>query len=279
VQYKTDAARTVIYKYDENKNPAVQTVSGFPIFVVTSTGRKGAAQRQIVTEVIQKPVDVNAKGALAANQGIEFSGTSDVCGFNHDFGTPTGTDIPGCGAFHLASGHLNGAWSSGAITSGGAAQQEGSPTPTTQNQVGFYSGPWDALSMEQAEFFSWIGAPLGSEPANPQGIYYLDNNGSSQDASGDFKYNGGTGEGLLYVDGDLAINGNFSFRGLVYVEGDLKINGDCWILGSIIVKGHSTIKIANGTCTVLFSEEAISQTIAKYGGLFVTLAWRETKRY
>ena len=89
----------------------------------------------------------------------------------------------------------------------------------------------------------------------------------------------GDGEGLLYVDGDLAINGNFSFRGLVYIEGDLKINGTCWILGSIIVKGKSKIKIANGTCTILFSEEAITQTIAKYGGQFVTLSWRETKRY
>jgi hypothetical protein len=276
VQYKTDPAKTIIYKYDPNKNPAVQKDTGFPIYVVTSTGRKGSAQRQIVAEVIQKPIDVNAKAALAADKGIEFSGNSEICGFNHDIDT---RGRPPCDGWELASGHLNGAWSSGAITSGGSSTQNGWPTANSPNQVGFYSGPWDALSMGQSEFFSWIGAPTNTEPANPQGIYYLDNNGTSQDALGDYKYNGGTGEGLLYVDGDLAINGNFVFRGLVYIEGDLKINGTCWILGSVIVKGKSKIKIANGTCTVLFSEEAISQTIAKYGGQFVTLSWRETKRY
>lgn len=280
VRYKTDAAQTVIYRYDSSKNPAVQTTSGFPIFEITSTGRQGAASRKLVTEVIQKPVNVNAKAALAADQGIDFSGNSEICGYNHDMDTPAGTrGRPPCDGWELTSGHLNGAWSSGTITSGGSAAQNGWPVANNPNQTGFYSGPWDALSMGQAEFFSWIGTPVSSEPSNPQGIYYLDNNGSSQDASGDFKYNGGTGEGLLYVDGDLAINGNFVFRGLIYIEGDLKINGTCWILGSIIVKGKSKIKIANGTCTVLFSEEAISQTIAKYGGQFVTLSWREAKFY
>ena len=280
VRYKTDDARTVIYRYDPSKNPAVQTSSGFPIFVVTSTGRKGNTFRRIVTEVIQKPMNVNAKGALVADHGIEFSGNSDVCGFNHSINTPVGTKgRPPCDTYELGFGNMSGAWSSGAITSSGSSTQEGWPTATQQGQTGFYSGPWDALNMSQADFFSWIGAPCATEPADPKGVYYMDNNGSSQDASGDFKYNGGTGEGMLYVDGDLSINGNFSFKGLVYIEGDLKINGTCWILGSIICKGKSTIKIANGDCTVLFSEEAITQTITKYGGQFVTLSWRESKGY
>ncbi len=279
VSYKTDAAQTVIYKYDPNKNPAIQTTSGLPIFVVTSTGRKGAAFRKIVAEVIQKPINVNAKGALATDKGIDFSGNSQVCGFNHDIGTPAYTGVPvPCNPWELGFGNMPGAWSSGTVTSGGSSTQVGTPA-IDPSQVGFYSGPWDAMSMGQAEFFSWVGAPVSSEPANPQGIYYLDNNGTSQDASGIFKYNSGIGEGLLYVDGDLAINGNFVFRGLVYIEGNLNINGTCWILGSVICKGKSRIKIANGSCTILFSEEAISQTIAKYGGQFVTLSWRESKGY
>ena len=277
VTYKTNEAKTAIYRYDSAKNPAVQTSTGFPIFVVTSTGRKGSAYRRVVTEVIQKPVDVSVKAALAANKGIDFSGNSDVCGFNHDINTPAGTKgRPPCDGWELGTGDVPGAWSSNTITSSGSSVQNGSPAPNEPNQTGFYSGPWEALGMGQAEYFSWIGAPLATEPANPKGIYYLDNNGVSQDATGDFKYNGGTGEGLLYVDGDLAINGNFVFRGLVYVEGDLKINGTCWILGGLIVQGKARIKIANGDCTVLYSEEAISQNIAKYGGQFVTLSWRES---
>jgi type II secretory pathway pseudopilin PulG len=282
VRYKTNNTNppTKIYRFDPNLNPAVQDVSGFPIWVVTSTGRKGGVSRRIVTEVIQRPINVNAKGAFVADKGIDFSGNSKICGYNHDMDTPADTPArPFCNPYELGFGNCTGAWSSGVITSGGSAQQDGWPVANSPNQVGFYNGPWDALSMTQADFFSWAGTPTAVEPQNPTGVYYLDNNGASQDASGDFKYNGGTGEGMLYVDGDLSINGNFIFRGLLYVEGDLKINGNCWILGSLIVKGKSTIKIANGTCTVLFSEEAISLNIAKYGGQFVTLSWRESRPY
>ena len=86
----------------------------------------------------------------------------------------------------------------------------------------------------------------------------------------------GCADYMLYVDGNLAINGNFIYRGLIYIEGNLDINGTCWILGGIMVKGQTRIKIANGDCTVLYSSAAISQNIAKYGGRFVTLSWRET---
>ena len=30
-------------------------------------------------------------------------------------------------------------------------------------------------------------------------------------------------------------------------------------------------------CTILYSKDAIEQNIAKHGGQFVTLSWRETK--
>jgi hypothetical protein len=62
---------------------------------------------------------------------------------------------------------------------------------------------------------------------------------------------------------------------LIYVEGDLKINGTTWILGAMIVRGVTELKIANGTATILFSKDAIEQQIAKHGGQFATLSWRE----
>jgi Tfp pilus assembly protein PilX len=275
VRYKTNNARTIVYRYDPAKNPAIQTVSGYPIYVVTSTGRKGSAYRRVTAEVIQKPFNANVKAALAAEVGINFSGNSDVCGFNHSMDTPTGDKIPACNNDHLGSGDLPGAYSCNNITAGGSSVQNGNP-PTTPNQVGFYAGPWEALGMSQAEFFAWVGAAKSSEPSPPQGIHYLDNNGVTQDKSGNYAYHGGNGEGLLYVDGDLTVNGNFNFRGLIYVEGDVKINGTFWCLGGMIVKGKTTIKIANGNAAILYSADAINQNISKYGGQFVTLAWRET---
>src|SRR4029079_11979844 len=104
---------------------------------------------------------------------------------------------------------------------------------------------------------------------------YLDNNLNTMDQSGSYAYHGGDGEGFLYVDGDMHINGNFTYRGLVYIEGNLDINGTCWILGGLVCRGKTQINIATGNFTVLYSADAISQALAKYGGQFVTLGWRE----
>lgn len=285
VEFKTDSARTVVHRYDPAKNPPVNTTTGYPIYRITSTGRVGADMRRIVTEVIQKPITVNAKGAIVANVGIDFSGNSNVCGFNHSADTPAGTTGQGGGVgncdennaiqhWELGTGDLAGAWSTGSITSGGSSSQTGNP-PRSPSQSGFYAGPWEALTMGQSDFFSWVGAPTSNPPADPKGIIYVDNNSTTQDQSANCAYHGGDGEGFLYVDGDMTVNGNFTFRGMIYIEGDLKINGTCWILGGLIVRGKTTVKIANGNGTILYSRDAIEQNISKYGGQFVTLSWRE----
>jgi hypothetical protein len=275
-EFLTDPARTMIYRYDGSRNPPVNTVSGFPIYKVTSTGRAGNDRRRIVTQLIQRPFNANVNGALQANVGIDFKGNTDVCGYNHPLSTPNGTKGFGqCSPYHTIGNDLPGAWSTTNTTQTGSAQINGSPIGRSDNNVGFFSGPWDALGMTQAEFMSWIGPPSSAAPQPPVGIVYLDNDGVSQNQSGSYHYNGGDGEGLLYVDGDLQVNGNFNYKGLIYVEGNLSINGTCWVLGGIVVRGKTRIDIANGNCTVLYSSEAIEQNISKHGGQFVTLAWRE----
>jgi Tfp pilus assembly protein PilX len=275
ITYKTDAARTKIYRYNNALNPAVQTTSGFPIYTITSTGLKGQDKSTIITEVCQKPFNLNVRGAMAANVGIDFGGNSYVCGHNHSIDTPPGTLIPACSGWHTGTGDLAGAWSTGSITYGGSSTQDGTP-PRLPSQTGFYAGPWESLGMVQADFFPWVGAPFTTEPDPPRGIVYLDNDGITQNHTGSFAYHGGNGEGFLYIDGDVTINGNFNYVGMIYVEGDLKINGTCWILGAMVVRGNTTINIANGNLTVLYSSDAIQQRIAKYGGSIQRLSWRES---
>jgi len=274
ISYKTDAARNIIYRYDVSKNPSIQTQSGLPIYVIRSTGVKGTDRSTVVTEVVQRPFNVNVKGAMACNVGIDFSGTSWVCGANHSIDTPAGSDTKAmCAPWELDPG-LSGAWSCNAITTSGASLQDGNPA-ISQNQVGFYNGPWECLGLSQQEFFTWVGAPYAAELNPPRGLVYHDNDGLTQNMSGSWHYNGGNGEGLLYCDGDLQINGNFNYVGLIYVEGNLDINGTAWILGGIIVRGVTTVKIANGNFTTLYSADAIQQKIAKYGGTMMKLSWRE----
>ena len=280
VEYKTDPGKTVVYKYDALLSTPIQTGSGLPIFVITSVGRKGLDKRKIVTEVMQKPVIANIKAALAANSDIKFIGNAVVCGYNHKADTPSGTgeagrgSAPDCIPYETGSGDLWGSWTTGSTSNGGAAGQTGWPLPNVSGQTGFYAGPWAALGMTQADFYSWIGPRQSSVPADLHGIIYLDNNAVAQDAAGSWGIHGGDGEGLIYVDGDLTINAGFYYRGLIYVEGDLNWNGQAWVLGGVIVKGKSQIKQTDGS-TLLYSSEAITRALARYGGQFVTLSWRE----
>jgi hypothetical protein len=212
-----------------------------------------------------------------------------VCGFNHRADTPpwTGEDgrfnppannpCHGGGGkpdYETGVGDLYGSWTSGGTINGGGAFQNGSPSANVSNQVGFYTGPWDALGVGQADFYSWVGAPKTDVPTNLNAITYLDNDNTGQNQSGAWGIHGVTGEGLLYVDGDVTLNSTFVYKGLVYIEGDLKLNGQAWILGGLIVRGKADVTM-NGGATVLYSSEAILLALSKYGGQFVTLSWRE----
>lgn len=287
VSYKTDAGRSIIYKYSQIMNPAVNIVSGLPIYVIKSTGRDGGDRRTIVAEVIQKPIQIAMHGGLVSGTDIKFVGNAVTCGFNHRGDTPTGTGSNGrLGAggcdenpaavppqWEIGVGDLAGAWSSVGINQGGTGQPFGSPA-MSQNNGTFYAGPWEALGMTQAEFWSWVGPPVAALPASQSGIIYLDNNATHQDRTGSWNYNAASGEGFLYVDGSLHLNAGFTWRGLIYIEGDLDLNGQAWILGSIIVRGNGQTKF-NGGATILYSYDAIQTSVTKYGGKFTNLSWRE----
>jgi len=66
VKYMTDASRQAIYKYDINKSIPMNTLTGMPIYEITSTGVVGNASRTVVADVCAKPFNVNMKGALAS---------------------------------------------------------------------------------------------------------------------------------------------------------------------------------------------------------------------
>jgi type IV pilus assembly PilX-like protein len=294
VQFKTDPGRTVIYRYDPSLPTPIQTSTGIPIYVITSAGKEGSAVKRVVTEVIAKPFQVLAKGAFVANHTIDYVGNAVVCGFNHRADTPpwmgddgrygpalgtasdpcAGGTVPFKPSYETGVGDLYGSWTSGGTNNGGGAFQNGWPSANVSNQVGFYTGPWDALGIGQADFYSWIGAPKTDVPTNLNAITYLDNDNTAQNQSGAWGIHGVTGEGMLYVDGDLTLNSTFVYKGLVYIEGDLKLNGQAWILGGLIVRGKADVTM-NGGATILYSSEAILLALSKYGGQFVTLSWRE----
>ncbi len=280
IKYKTKAGQ--VLKYDDAAVPKINTATGNPIWIVTSTGRTGTSSRQVYAEVTRSKFNVLARSAVTANVAIQFKGNIKICGHDHRMDTPSQTGPPACdvgmGQWWASTAHttcLPGAWSTNSVTQQGSPTIQGEPDDYHDFRTGFYSGPWDALGMQQNEFWAWVGTRQASEPVVPQGIFYLDDDDTKQNKSGDWSFNGGDGEGFLYCDGDLRINGSFTFKGLIYAEGDVVINGNCWILGGLIVNGKTVVKIANGSAIILYSSEAIQQKISKFGGNLRTIAWRE----
>ncbi len=276
IAFKTNPARTQIYYSDGAHNPTLTPPSGYlPVYEITSTGTAGTARRTIIADVVAKPIYANVKGAMCAGLDVTYVGTADVCGHNHSASTPSGTGVPACNAYETHSGDMPATWSTGAVDLGGSSTNSGSnPSPYyVEHQTGFYAGPWEVLGMSQAAFISFMGAPT-TNPSSLNGITYIDNDLILGNNSTSAAFHGATGDGILYVDGDLTLNAGFTYTGLIYVNGDLKLNGHAWILGAMVVKGVTSIKV-NGTSTLLYSSDAISEKLAQYGGQYTTISWRE----
>jgi len=278
VAYKTDASRTVVYRYDSSKNPSVQTTTGPPIYVITATGRNGNSKRTVVAEVVSRSIGVNVKAALTSQKGISLKAMHSN-GYDHRADTPSqtgnnGNRIP---AWETSATAKPGAWSGKKIKTDG--ELEGNPEKL-EKQSNFYQGVWEVLNMTQQEFDGWIGEPNGDKKqGNPRGLTYVDRpGGKAHDGKGKFEWKGGfNGDGILYVNGDFKVKGDFTFRGLIYVNGTFEVEGAAWFLGGVVAKDVHIHGKKGSEKAILRSDESISQNIAKGGGLFATLSWREVR--
>jgi Tfp pilus assembly protein PilX len=286
VTYKTDPGQTVIYKYDSTRNPAINTVSGQPIFEITASGKVGNTVRTVVTDVCAQPFNLQIKGAMSAHGQIQTTNVDFMCGYNHSKDTPTWTaattgrngavgscnENNGIQHWELGYGDLPGVWGGAGVSPAASPPNWGS-TATLQNQANYYTGPWDALGMTQANFAAWLPARTGSIPANLNGVYRVDNDNTLNNSTGSWSSNGGTGSGFLYIDGTFQINGDFVYRGFVYVNGQFQHQGRIWVLGGMSVNGQWQTQ--NVTGAILYSADAINYYLTQYSGTYVRLAYRE----
>jgi hypothetical protein len=82
------------------------------------------------------------------------------------------------------------------------------------------------------------------------------------------------GDGLLYVEGDLHLGKDFTYRGLVYATGTRLLEGSCWVLGAVIA-GTGVNATSSDRAAVLYSRETIENAVSRYASRFVRLSWRE----
>lgn len=261
-----------IVLYDTNRIPPENFASGFPIEVVTVTGKAGGGTRKIQSEVTKIGVAANALGALYIDKAIRVSGTPQFCGYDHSIAIVDETEPMACFAWHEASGHKPGITTTGdeVRRQGNAHRILGDPTPTDTSSVNPWYSLAQVLGISQSELQKLLdNADFTSVPGTGtpmDGVTYI---------QGDATLNANrTGSGLCYITGNLRINGDFIYRGLVYVEGDLASNGNPWVLGAVCVNGTGDFNTSAGNATILFSSEAIQTYIGQLLPM-IQLSWRE----
>jgi hypothetical protein len=83
-------------------------------------------------------------------------------------------------------------------------------------------------------------------------------------SAGDLALNNGRGQGILLVDGDISINGNFTWSGLIVVKDDFnKGNGTATIYGAVMARDANIIDntLINGNTTYSYSECALDRAL------------------
>jgi len=257
-----------IVRYDPLQVPPENFVSGFPVEVITVTGRTANAERVIQAEVTKRTVMARTLGALYCDKAVKLTGNCAFCGYNHSVNTPVGIQPNACHAWHLASGHLPGVSTSGdQVKTQGSADVGGNPAPIDDSATNPFYSLAEVLGMNNAEVNRLLANPDNTSISNPlNGITYI---------NGDAKISSNlVGQGLLYINGDLKGAGSFTFRGLIYVEGDLKLTGTPWVLGSAVVRGTSDWNFSAGNAAVLYSRDAITSALSGAMPCLV-LSWRE----
>jgi hypothetical protein len=271
-----------IVRYDANKFPPENFASGFPVEVITVPAMLNGSRRNIVTEVVRTPMSVKVTAAISSDNGVDLTGNMAGCGHNHLITTPAGTKIPGCYPHEKCSGRTLDATSNCLIAvqttgdvaqTGGSSDLEGFPVWSDTSSTNTFNNVWEYLGITQQTWDEVKSKPdytSANDATSLDGILIRDGN-----ATGGEKFNGNDGYGLIYVNGDMEISGNFVWRGFVYVEGDCTITGTTWILGAICVRGTTTTNaFSAGNSTILYSQDAIGIYVGGRMG-YQTLAWNE----
>jgi hypothetical protein len=274
-----DAGEVVLY--DASRFPPENFVSGMPVELIRVPAHLNGSQRTVRAEVTTFPVLAKTTAAITSDRNVDLTGNMHACGHNHDLWTPAGTLIPGCRTQELCAnrsldateGCLVAVMTTGdVIATGGSGDLEGFPTWSDSSSANTFYDIEQYLGRSTTQWNQFRSDPdytSANDDAVMNGIVVI--NGDATDSE---RFNGTVGTGLIYVNGDMEIAGNFVWRGLIFVEGDCKVTGTAWILGGICVRGRTVDAFAAGNSTVLYSRDAIQMFVGNGFG-FQTLAWSE----
>ena len=266
-----------IVRYDASAIPPENTTQGSVVEVIEVAGHAAEARRRLRVEVTRFPFSPNILAALNCNTGADLRGTVNICGHNHSLNTPENINLesaPPCSPnFDEGFDDLPAVMTTGdPVEVDGSTDLLGQPAALDTAATNPFYSLAQALGVTQdvVDIILADADHTSSRDGNPlNGITYV--NG---DATGAEKFNSVSGEGLLYVAGDLDISGGFAWRGLIYIEGDMRVTGNAWILGAAWVEGDTEYGFGGGSPSILYSRDAIRLAL-ELAFDYIVISWKE----
>jgi hypothetical protein len=82
-------------------------------------------------------------------------------------------------------------------------------------------------------------------------------------AANNLKMTGGRGQGILLINGNLDVTGNFYYVGLIVATGNIKISGSSVFRGALLAQGNID---SEGNTDVAYSACAIANALGTGAG-------------
>jgi Tfp pilus assembly protein PilX len=269
IRHQTDTAGSILYWGDADGDGVHErnTTAGENIYVVTSYGSTGGSNKYIETEMTRMPaITVPSALYVEATTTIQGSNTYvigvNACGSTNKAGIVT-TENPGSVTF-LANPHVTG-------VGGGEPNIAYNGTDMdVQSVVDSWKGLADfsytvgstthSATSQPGPGDAWGTPTPGSTLQDPSScscsnIVHYDTGGTYIQLSG-----GVSGCGILLIEGDLDVHGDFSWYGPVLVTGSVVFTGggNKNITGALIAGGSAVVDVTGGNANIIYCSSAIS---------------------
>jgi len=260
----------------DNDGDSVTDEADEDVFQVIAVGRFAGAQRRLAAYLGPVPLLPAISSAVVLSNPavtINMAGSALMSGVDVSLaGVATGSTLPG---MTIASpGTL--AWLDSQLTGGERTKVVGAGgTPSIGTSANI---DWSTLVPQLQNIANVVltastysGLSVGStSPWTPQ-IALRNGNVTIQGVS--------TGVGILVVNGDLEMRGNFAWYGVVIVTGTVTCSsGSAMIRGALLQGSSGPTVTATGNMTVQYSGEGIAMATAVSGRYTSFNGWQELSR-
>jgi Tfp pilus assembly protein PilX len=279
IKHKTNAAGNILYWGDDNNDGTAtrNTITGNNIYLVTSSGYTGNSFRTVEAEITKTaPISVPTPLYVEANSTVQGSSTNvigtDQCGSDNKHGVST-TLSPG-------SVNLNG---NPSITGASGTNPDILYNAPNLDITGMVNSlktqanyPYNVSSATQTGM-SWgtptEGATLqNASTCTDHNIVHYNTNGTYIKLAG-----GTTGCGILLIEGDLQVNGGFSWHGIIIVTGSVTYSGggNKNVTGGILSGGTVDADLISGNANIVYCSSAVNSQTNSFP--LRNLSWRDLR--